>query len=61
MFQAVFKGPVSCPLEKPILQVLDYHVCYYMKAMVYAGQVNYKVLLLLWWIINAARQHCTAS
>jgi len=48
MFQAVFKGPVSCPLEKPILQVLDYHVCYYMKAMVYAGQVNYKVLLLLW-------------
>jgi hypothetical protein len=46
MFQAVFKGPVSYPLVNMILQVLDYHVCHYMKAMVYAGQVNYKVLLL---------------
>lgn len=26
--------------------VLDYHVCGYMKAMVYAGQVNYTELLL---------------
>jgi len=30
-----------------ILTVLDYHVCGYMKAMVYAaGQVNYTELLL---------------
>jgi hypothetical protein len=46
MFQAIFKGPVSCPLVKLILIVLDYHVCDYMKAKVFAGQVNYKVLLL---------------
>jgi predicted anti-sigma-YlaC factor YlaD len=41
MFQAIFKGPVPCPLVKLILTVLDHHVCGYMKAMVYAGQVNY--------------------
>ena len=46
MFKALFKGPVSCPLVKLILTVLDYHVCGYMKAMVYAGQVNYTELLL---------------